>query len=614
MKRYFVLAAAAALVLSLFASCEVCQFGTSKDRSDPQELMGIWRLVGVRFAGGNLPEVGTLYAVADPGSGDLVMFAGLSEEDGEANPVMDMMKMIATEKEIILVKTSDYDKYIANPDGDFNIRRIPYDLFEDGDDLHLYPQAVDFIPQEMAQQEPDIKDLHVEMYRDLELEAQLTPGVKSGDDSWMAAATQAVAGKVWSSVGEKGIDEKNDFVTERKWENSQGWSPESWMKGLPDDMPVAWVNIPGSHDSSTTKGQMSILADWTDAWVQTYDIESQFIKGARYFDFRVGSELKSVWLGLAERPLNNSERDDVADLMMYHGPLCTNTPFIGTMRKLARTIREGGTEFIFINVQAERESDGLCNTIFYELRDKIFGDGAKQEFYAAVNEQSMDIANRLMKKFSREYGDDIFIPYSPNLTVGEARGHIIIIQDAKNQHYSCRGYGYDWEGNIVDIDWLRASFCYNWPDNSSGFATLYTYERVDSLKNDLYVQSMYEMKTNNLDRIKLKEDRIKKLAVDVSGYNLDPNHMNVLGFNALNANTGSATGLETYVFAHEFNGYTYELYMDNMLSGGDQAVPFHCGIVAMDHYGTTNFNSDGIVKVYGELLSWAVIESNFLQR
>lgn len=34
-------------------------------------------------------------------------------------------------------------------------------------------------------------------------------------------------------------------------------------------------------------------------------------------------------------------------------------------------------------------------------------------------------------------------------------------------------------------------------------------------------------------------------------------------------------------------------------------------IVPMDHYGATYFDGDTKIKVYGDKLSWAVIESNF---
>ena len=140
---------------------------------------------------------------------------------------------------------------------------------------------------------------------------------------------------------------------------------------------------------------------------------------------------------------------------------------------------------------------------------------------------------------------------------------------------------------------------------------IYTYNKADSLINNMYVQSYYEMAVDNKDKISKKEESIKYLASTVSGFNSNPGHINVLGFNAMNANTGSATGLVTYAFAHEFNGYAFEFYLDYMKHMEDNGTPLRSGIVAMDHYGARIFDDNEKIKVYGDKLSWAVIESNF---
>ncbi|MCQ2168087.1 MAG: hypothetical protein MJY69_05415 [Bacteroidales bacterium] len=601
------------LILLTLVACDksgTSSYANTSLKADPA-LKGIWKLVSVRFAGGNVQDMKTLYAIADPENSNLSLLLAVEEEaDNGQGPVIDVLRLAADGDKLALVKLSDYDNYVSNPKGEFAIARIPYELFQ-GNDLHLFPEAAGLVPDEMIKQEPDIKDLHIEFVRDTELEDLARINTKADDDDWMQRAAQVLVEKVWTSVEEYGIDEEFDFVTSATWPNSQAWQSENWMSKLPDDMPVAHVNIPGSHDSSTTKGNMSTIADCTDAWVQTYSIEDQFKKGARYFDFRVGSSLVPCWLGFAARTMTDEERENTPDLKMYHGPLCTDTPFIGTMRKLAETILKDRTEFIIINVQAERESDGLCNTLYFEIRQKIFGDGSKDEFYAAVSEQTMDIANRLLKKFSRKYNDEIFIPYSMDLTVGEARGHIIIMESDKYMHYQCKSYYTTTDGVFHDEDWLRASFLSGWPDNRTGSATIYTYTKADSLAGNMYVQSYYEMKLDDKDKISRKEKAISDLASSVSRSNANPGLINVLGFNAMNANTGSVTGLRTYAFAHEFNGYCYEMYVDNMKNAGSSAIPFRCGIVPMDHYGATYFDGNKDIKVYGDKLSWAVIESNF---
>ncbi len=179
--------------------------------------------------------------------------------------------------------------------------------------------------------------------------------------------------------------------------------------------------------------------------------------------------------------------------------------------------------------------------------------------------------------------------------------------------FECKGLAITGDGVVIDKDWLKASFYTGWPSNGKGYATLFTYTEADSLKNDLYVQSYYEMKVHEKEKIEKKEKEILELTRIVTAENMTPDRKNVLGFNALNANTGSGI-LKTYVFAHEFNGYAFEMFVNRMKD--PEINPLHCGIVPMDHDGAQmyemSFSAD--VKVYGDVLSWAVIESNFYKK
>lgn len=154
------------LILLTLVACDksgTSSYANTSLKADPA-LKGIWKLVSVRFAGGNVQDMKTLYAFADPENSNLSLFLAVEEEaDNGQGPVIDVLRLAA-----------------------------------DGDKL----------------------------------------------------------------------------------------------------------------DSSTTKGNMSTIADCTDAWVQTYSIEDQFKKGARYFDFRVGSSLVPCWL-----PLRMSSTDTATRCM-----------------------------------------------------------------------------------------------------------------------------------------------------------------------------------------------------------------------------------------------------------------------------------------------------------
>ena len=596
-------------VLAGFSSCSRDDVDPYTPTDDVSELKGIWKLAYARFEGGLLPGIIPFYAVIDPATNDIVLVA---QEEREGGAMTDRMKLDADKEKMTIIAKEDHEEYCKNPDGDSYVSRFPYTLL-DGEYLHLYPQAVKYLVGDDA---GDLtgKSFHLELYRQTELEAKVPGGAKAGDNSWLAKATAVVVDEIADDgTATYKIDEYNDFVTSSTWNNTGGWQRANWMSKLPDSMPVAWVNLPGSHDSATARSKMGVEAATSDACVQVYTIIDQFKKGARFFDLRVGSSLKWDFWPFSKRMMTEEEMNKVTDLEMFHGPLSTDTYFIASIQELVDEILRDTTEFVFINVQAERESSGLYDWAATWLEDKVRGSNTQSRMFEMVTYQSMKIANRLLKQFSRKYNDDIFIPYSPNLTVGQARGHIILMEDKSNMQFECKGLAITGDGVVIDKDWLKASFYTGWPSNGKGYATLFTYTEVDSLKNDLYVQSYYEMKVHEKEKIEKKEKEILELTRIVTAENMTPDRKNVLGFNALNANTGSGI-LKTYVFAHEFNGYAFEMFVNRMKD--PEINPLHCGIVPMDHYGAQmyemSFSSD--VKVYGDVLSWAVIESNFYKK
>ncbi len=62
----------------------------------------------------------------------------------------------------------------------------------------------------------------------------------------------------------------------------ENWS--RWMKPINDDIPLARISIPGTHDSGTFKLQNPIKQVW--GMTQEYDFRYQMDHGARIFDIR----------------------------------------------------------------------------------------------------------------------------------------------------------------------------------------------------------------------------------------------------------------------------------------------------------------------------------------
>ena len=130
---------------------------------------------------------------------------------------------------------------------------------------------------------------------------------------------------------------------------------------------------------------------------------------------------------------------------------------------------------------------------------------------------------------------------------------------------------------------------------------------------NMRVQSYYEMTLDETDKIDTKSAGMKTLATQVTEYNTVEGKR-VLGFNAMNANSASAD-LNVDDFAHKFNGKAFDMFVENMKN--DPVDKRYCsGIVPMDYFGAVrNSHSElGLGGVYGDLLSWAVIESNFYNK
>ena len=62
----------------------------------------------------------------------------------------------------------------------------------------------------------------------------------------------------------------------------ENWS--KWMQPIPDNIPLARISIPGTHDSGTFKLQNPIKQVW--GMTQEYDFRYQMDHGARIFDIR----------------------------------------------------------------------------------------------------------------------------------------------------------------------------------------------------------------------------------------------------------------------------------------------------------------------------------------
>lgn len=582
---------AAALCLAGLSSCDTSL--------DIVEEAGITQSDALLDGAWKVEKVSTeAYLLIDPGASELMIFFENSEDP--ADPFYQLYNF-RTEKGVLYAYPEGTSaENMADPATRSSFRA---GYVCDGEYMHLTVPVCEILPAEWLGVEPGYT-VELQLTRDFELENSAmaaaigTKGLFSKIANWFKEIVQEAIDKLLARRKyheDNGIPaapsvEKSDvdIVTSRRWPNTNGWSRSNWMTMLDPKEYVCNINIPGTHDSATQTSKMGATAKAVHADCQTLSIQEQYEAGARYFDLRVG-----VDVGLVGEFPTVDEVYKTGDLTMYHGPLSTNTKFIDELNWIAAGVLGG--EFAFVNVQPERESAGVDRIAAAKLTG---GQSKVDELYAKTNNTAMEVAHRLLRDFKNMVDTNLFIPFDRDLTVEQARGHIILIMPDSYKKFQ---------------NGLKASYLHSWPDDNVGFATIYSGDYKTSEKENMFAQSIYEVKTDDGWRIDDKVIGMWDVASTVSSYNEAGRHL--LGFSCCNANTGSMLDLETFRFAHAFNGWLYELYVDNMKNATSKNKRrFRCGIVPMDQYGVHVYERSVFfedVLVYGDDLSWAVIESNF---
>lgn len=180
-----------------------------------------------------------------------------------------------------------------------------------------------------------------------------------------------------------------------------------WMKQLADNRLVADLSLPGSHDACTAEGWLSeMLGGIAEGTAKTQDltVDEQLKVGMRVFDLR------------PERNLENGSYV----LRCSHGYMYTKLLVRDFFRKLKTFLAANPTEFCVLTVDLSATTD-----------KQAWG----QEFTAMIS--------------SDEFRS-MFIDFKPLLTVGEMRGHVLILSKFEYaKEPTLGGYCYGW---VYDVE------------------------------------------------------------------------------------------------------------------------------------------------------------------
>ena len=160
-----------------------------------------------------------------------------------------------------------------------------------------------------------------------------------------------------------------------------------WMRDIPDNVHLIDLSIPGSHDALSYRCMPY-------AMTQTESIEKQFMWGSRYFDFRC----YRAWLG------------------GYRVYPCHGDTSAGSCVNLCWTILNE-IEKLITYVLASRSETAI---IIFRLEGYNQDTDDWKFCHDWIN------ANLLI--YNVQF-NNIFVPYRPDLTLGETRGKIVIMSD-----------------------------------------------------------------------------------------------------------------------------------------------------------------------------------------
>lgn len=300
-----------------------------------------------------------------------------------------------------------------------------------------------------------------------------------------------------------------------------------WMSNLDDDAFVCQLSIPGAHDAcaSSFSGILSPIYK-SLAQTQSKSVQDMLPSGVRAFDLR---------------PCVSGNK-----LHINHGAATTSYDFDPIMQQLCSFVDANPTEFCIVIIRHETEGDGNSSK---------FGD-LLQNSLSGVKDHLID--------------------FRPNLTVGEARGKILVLsRDA----YTAPVYGgriVDLRDNRSDINEMLGGHCYG----------------NGTYKCAWWVQDCYEFSDIGVKKQAILNMLSRSSALERSyGYTWAVNHTS--GYK------GSASAS-----AYQDNAKTCNIYMQQLLASGKYNGP--AGLVLMD------YAADGDDSGYcGLSLTKTIINHNF---
>jgi len=195
---------------------------------------------------------------------------------------------------------------------------------------------------------------------------------------------------------------------------------DNWLTALPDNVYVRSLSIPGTHDSATGDGSLSIIGK-----TQELSLGQQWDCGVRVFDLR---------------PTVKKDGDSHV-LHIYHGMLSTKTSFTDAITLLRDKLKANPGEFAIVLMRHESDANSSVQYMWPQLMGEFLG--------------------------SAEWADCL-VEFKKDMTLGEVRGKLLVMSRDEYEGGPVGGYIRNWSHsynfteqknttfNCLGAEWERA--------------------------------------------------------------------------------------------------------------------------------------------------------------
>lgn len=371
--------------------------------------------------------------------------------------------------------------------------------------------------------------------------------------------------------------EVTDLCTEiknQKKEYDEAYVPETlagsptscWMKEVGDDVKVCNIAIPGTHDSGTfgVKYHAQFAAQ-----TQRYNFKDQWSIGVRSFDLRV-------------RNATNGEA------RLYHNFIPCEITFKESILELLRLVAKSD-ECSFAIIKTEgNDMTGHSGRWWMVLTGFLtFGGvsmnttpldemGTRRNIYNEILEAEQQVM--------REYGlkERIIVDYRPDITMGEARGKMFIInrldKDIYEKHYPFVGQGIlgDFEG-LVDLVSLKDGKSNGNPEDTIVYKKCMHVNDLYQDKEEMSREFFYQKKINEFHDFVMKGHFQR----------VEGNNANILYFNSASASVGDWIAHSIYTPIPDYATLASNVYPTLITDLNRNRT---CGIISMDYAGRDKYS------------------------